>query len=1348
MSSLCDRRGWGAAGWGTVWGGAAASVGGDLPVLPPFDVYCICEGEAMDAILAYSDVTISPPDNFFVNPSTHELNVINEGGAESQLFINTSVPEDFTLEAVITFDQLPTSITEAETRHIFLGVCDTNGYAAGLLFSKAGLAYLGTYGSAKTLIPDTENVVEDGTTYYIRIVQSHETGAVFIYITSAEELALRGHHLIAIMPVVPYASCALSAEGTWLRMQGTSTKAVQLRVVSLCLSSSVLIVNIPPVADAGPDQAVRTCTIIRLDGSQSMDPEGSALSYRWRLIDAPVESTFCYGGLDGHTVPMAPPTGFTNKLYSTSFGGSSPIPVEVGDVLFIEGEAYDIEAIGTDGFGDYVRIPSHVLPDSWTGKAFKVLKQNGIADPTTVHPAFYPDVQGFYRFDLIVFDGQLYSDPSVTIVNVMENILPRGVIPDSRFLWNYLSDFWALLEDKERIEVTWGSAAQAVATELYTLWQIEYEKSLRDIQRTFIRRWLHYDLLLREPFIDLCTLRVPTRGIDSTTILFSGMAWDGKRFTITLPDGRTKVVTLSGTLVTPEIMAKQTKEALQALDKRFDCIATDELTSGSHTKRVRIIAPFQFTVTQVDAGLPFHVGATNSLLGGSSGFLTGEKTYKTSMCLEGLVAENDLLQVHDSTSSDVYIVRVASVADAFSVDGQHFQRLLLKDPLPLSAGAVWSIPAKATSSQLDFYEGLVTDKDRVAIEVCDDSEETIVYHSVTCYGSCAGIPNAVLFDATDFLTLFSTPSRYSIYFWGVYRRGYMPIESKIVEIPHLQRVIKNPDEREVLRMNLDYHLEQFRGRQCIRFESTVWDPERLEVLLPRLWAEYNYLDNKETVEANFGIPVDFTLDNWDELPSTVDYLSAVRGLWYTYTNGPRISNIRIGTQILLGLPFAEEAGTIEEIRNDFSPTQGRILIRDKINTEIVRTYPYAKLLDIEINPDTGEAYKVGDSVAQFAPLVTGVEVVDYVKSPKWFEGYIKQGLFYEVEKFFKFMVRVNGDIFNLPALLFARQFVRNIKPTYTFPMFVVLRTVDTGGTEIDVSDDVHYRGFLRLEDGPMFVSIYGASCGFDEPDPSPGYLSSGVPTPYSAPGSSFDSHSQSAFDTDSDRSQALPVFPIADNFVRWSFDRNYLCPEFGMWAVTTAVMPWEYPSNPDPVHVEGAVRFDSIFKFDRGVYAAGQLLVFGQQFLLHVPSSWQEVKETVVSGATFWANAVELEIRGMPISGETDFDVRILVNGVEAAAFSFVHSGGSSFWFIAKDGTPIPGMASISPFRINTGDSVIAHIRSTSGGAKRPYWYAVIVTVGALGDVWHFDAGVTNPFPGYPDPTPFPDSTISMVRAL
>ena len=63
-----------------------------------------------------------------------------------------------------------------------------------------------------------------------------------------------------------------------------------------------------------------------------------------------------------------------------------------------------------------------------------------------------------------------------------------------------------------------AALAQIAASELLTLWQTEYSKSLRDVQRTFQRRWLHYDLFIQEPVIEQTTIRTILAGVQTKDI--------------------------------------------------------------------------------------------------------------------------------------------------------------------------------------------------------------------------------------------------------------------------------------------------------------------------------------------------------------------------------------------------------------------------------------------------------------------------------------------------------------------------------------------------------------------------------------------------------------------------------------------------------------------------------------------------------------------------------------------------------------------------------------------------------------------------------------------------------------
>jgi hypothetical protein len=409
-------------------------------------------------------------------------------------------------------------------------------------------------------------------------------------------------------------------------------------------------------------------------------------------------------------------------------------------------------------------------------------------------------------------------------------------------------------------------------------------------------------------------------------------------------------------------------------------------------------------------------------------------------------------------------------------------------------------------------------------------------------------------------------------------------------------------------------------------------------------------------------------------------ISAVKGLWYAYVTGPTVRNLRVGTQILLGLPFSEEGGLVYEIRDDYSPTQGRIILQDLVNREIYRTYTYPNTLGIEINPATGVPYIEGDTVAQFSPLVEGAGVLDYIKDPTWFNGLLNQGIFYEIQKFFTFMVRVEVSAFSLGALLFVQQFIKRVKPTYTHPRFIV-RT-QLGDTEVNTTDGVAYKGLLKLFDGACTQyndeSTNGMSTMFDEPNAAGGGM-------------------KSQFDTDSDPATALPTSPTADN-VWWGFDKNYLCPEDAITASASIV--YAVPTTP---------TFDTVFSFDTQVFT-DSALTLSESDINSVPAGATGLSlfhpVTIGVGTTYTQAVVRVEC----IDDENPvlYTIDILVNGSVEDSFSFTPPEGQSVFVFP---TSVAVLAT---------DVVTARIRHGQVADTDVLWETVSIVLGASVD-WDFD---------------------------
>jgi hypothetical protein len=389
--------------------------------------------------------------------------------------------------------------------------------------------------------------------------------------------------------------------------------------------------------------------------------------------------------------------------------------------------------------------------------------------------------------------------------------------------------------------------------------------------------------------------------------------------------------------------------------------------------------------------------------------------------------------------------------------------------------------------------------------------------------------------------------------------------------------------------------------------------------------------------------------------------------------------LRVGAQIFLGLPFAEVAGTIEEIRTDFSPTEGRMLVRDKSSVEIVRIYKFPKDLDLEVNPATGSRYAVGDSVEQFAPLIEGVAVIDYIKDPSWFKGLINQHVFDEVQKCHTFTIRIASEIFSIPTLLLVQNFVLKAKPCHTYPVFVITFAADDA--EVDVTDTVTYDGTLSLYEN--INGRYGSTM-FDDPR---------------AGGGGY----WNQFDSNDDVLDAAPMYPTPDT-VEWGFDKGYLCPTDSIALDTTD----EYDTE--------VIRFDSVFAFDTPV----KQLCEGVDSGPFPPSPIPAVPGAYLLAATtdvaLDSEVVEVRILvlGGPGDYATDYEVVITADGAELLSVPVT---------LDKDATEVRTVVSGST--VTAGQTIGYKIRipadSEEPTARNPDWTYICIRAVLSNGNWAFD---------------------------
>jgi len=1335
-------------GWGSSWGGVPWG-GTGIGVLPPtehiptsdiwtrFDLTGVRQANDMDRVQAFIEVsTYGVSTQFFIN----SFNIYAGGGTypatPAAMDMDVTVLSNFTVEWRVALNQLPNGFSDLLNAGILLGANNAAGTCAAIMLSEAGIGYTGSFrfdGSGVLelghvldpagatladrslyIIPGSEDWFSEGDEVYVRIIADPQTEIVYLYITPAEDITpgvvgvsdSTGHVLRALLPrLVSDDSTFAVIDRVANYVNGTAGEMVGIELFHYNFSDKLLIPNLPPRAVTGGDQATRLCSIVQLDGSGSFDPEGESLTYDWRLIDAPDNSLFALPGADGSTAPQAPPTGFTRYLYSEELALEHAIsPILPGDVLVVGGVGYTILSAAPEGvLPFFVATEYSQLSDSLSGVSFKLIRQAAVSGAQTATPTFYPDKPGFYLFDLRVFDGTLWSTPSglnraTTLVNVLESPLPRGCTPDLGFIYDYLSDFWQLIEDPGIFSTLWSGLAQVAATELFTLWQHEYSKSIRDIQRTFTRRWLHYDLLLGEPLPALTRIKSFFGGVYSTA--FTPLRVYGTQLVISSPvlvEPVAVAFTTQG-IIDPEVFAEGLGRHLRGnLHSSFSV----QLVQYGGTYKLRIDAPFQFAIAEGTTTSLFTVGDTNSVASGT-GHRVLERTFRVDRSLQGLAVVDCFLVVGE----DSYVIErvIDNAADPYP-----YQRVVLREQLDGAItedtsleGSSWVICGWVSSELLDFYNGLAVWGDHAFLEVTEIDPELSSLEaytgnfSVRVFGASPTFPGRLPLDLTAIGHLEAHPAL-SVRLASVLRRGRIPVDDSILDVPVLQEGVVVVDDTQSLRRNLDFFLESYRGKNSIRFVSGQGGgPDVFEGELPpeRLWAEYTYVDNSKIIEAHFGSAVGFTLDQAALLPDSVDYLSGVSGLLYAYSHGPAIRNIRIGTQILLGLPFAEEEGVIKEIRSDLPSQSGRFLIQDVDNPEVVRSYSYPKILDIEVNPSTGLPYAEGDQVTRFAPLVEGVEIVDYVKEPRWFQGLVSQGVFEEPQKYHTFAVRVDVRAFSLNSLITAKNFVVGIKPSYTRPRVIVqLKVSGEDGDEISIGDDIVSTGALALDDG-IAPAHLGGSLVFDQAWPGGGQ-------PWAGDTSLGTGTYRNRFDNGEDPDSPA-VYPTPQP-VLWGFDKEYDYPSDLVAAHEVEVFATSF--TPTAASVFGADEVRQCLRADEveASPGAGFTIPSGAVgYVIALASS--TLGQT---GTVSFLNIQLLGSAGDPLVAEVDFEVVVRnITQATSTTQAFTASMNTERNFVLSLG-------------VTAGDTLALSVRTASQSAATPSWTRILASVEAS-FTWNF----------------------------
>lgn len=1071
----------------------------------------------MSAITSISDVAFSRLAPWFYIDGNNDMVLWSDDKIATICTINLPIQQTFTFETNFKPSMLPTNLDDLDNSRLFIGAFDAQDNAGGVLISKGGLAIVSSFGNTVMPIAGSQNIIEEGDDYYtLRMVVDGQNNVMDLYITKADDVLGSGHVLryTTAAPITPLGK----TDHLRVEVVGNASNKVQIGVDTLrCNCSELLIPNKRPIADTGRDQTAVIGSVMLLDGTDSYDPEGEDLTYKWSLYAAPVGSVYRLSGSGAFTTDDADADAFTPFFESTGdpWNATNAPGLQPGDLLLIGDEQYSLAYTdwlwnpttkkydrGPSFDPNKLRIDTDALPVNQSGIEWDIYYSasfyNDVTSPT---PTCTPDIAGLYGLQLKVNDGVLWSLPAQGLLNISQSNVPFGYIPDVNFIWDYLSDAWDLYDDRDPVTTIWSGFAQVASNLLLTAWQLDYAKSLVDIERQFQRRWLDYHTLYEEPELDRDDIdlriirgRIVSSGVGSTFDFGSG-----ETLLISRDGGTQKTVNLFGTLTAAEV-------ADQINDDLGDKSAYNKPASWDEDSGLK------YVILEYDGLLVIDKdGTANATLG----FSTESDTQNNVQGIDGAGTTGTTAFEVGSSNPNPFLDFTSQEAvqkgDLLVYGGESYELVRYSNPKELVTKQSlvdvttneWEVSSTITAVETNFTDELVAPGDVCILEIrkTGEFEQTKVLCRVT------GARNRVLgFDPRPLMeATLGELDDYEVALFGVQRCSHIPVDSLVNRIPRLQEIIVDPPE--FLTENRDYTIstndEEVRG---IHFKDGLYDFDNPPPDI--LWAEATWLDNRYMIEDNFGKPAGFLVEHLEQVTEAagddrsedLDYLSAVRGLWYAFYNGPSLWSVRVGIQILLGLPFAEVDGIITDISETFSATQIRVLVRDAADDTVTRSYFIPRNANFEEdgismiadNPLTIEPYAVGDTIEQFSPLSKGVELLDWVNDPNWWVGYSGQGVRLEVDKFFRFLCRADIDVFNISNLVFAIDFVKRIKPHYTYPMWVIFKRLP--GDTISVTDPevLEKIGTLYLFDHPacakeIVAQGTGGAYRFDDTDESGNY---------------------------------------------------------------------------------------------------------------------------------------------------------------------------------------------------------------------------------------------------------------------
>ena len=208
-----------------------------------------------------------------------------------------------------------------------------------------------------------------------------------------------------------------------MRLSITFFISILMVLLSACQDGSLSDLNVTnenqaPISDAGEDKNVTLGALVTLDGSLSSDVNGDTLNYSWSIISKPASST---AALSSTTLIKPTFTADINGTYVIKLSVSDGVLESVSSDLVkiqtiyiptanagVDQNVNTLSLVTLDGSQSSVK-DTNSLTYKWTllekpDESSAILSSSSIVKPT-----FNVDVDGEYKFSLIVSDATLNS---------------------------------------------------------------------------------------------------------------------------------------------------------------------------------------------------------------------------------------------------------------------------------------------------------------------------------------------------------------------------------------------------------------------------------------------------------------------------------------------------------------------------------------------------------------------------------------------------------------------------------------------------------------------------------------------------------------------------------------------------------------------------------------------------------------------------------------------------------------------------------------------------------------------------------------------------------------------------